>query len=82
MKLSCSSELDEKLLGFCDGHGNQPFVFRWEELYLLSDLLTLQFPSCPGAPFLLLSLFTPVTINDDRRLIRQKLKWALQSLGI
>lgn len=82
LKIHCSSESDEKLLGFCDGHGNQPFVFRWEELYLLSDLLTLQFPSCPGAPFLLLSLFTPVTINDDRRLIRQKLKWALQSLGI
>lgn len=58
------------------------YIFRWEELDLISTYVASQFPKYPAAPFLLLSLFTPVTTDDDRFWIRNKFTESLQSLGI
>lgn len=63
--------------GFC-----MTGVFRWEELDLISSYVASQFPKYPAAPFLLLSLFTPITPDDDRYWIRKKFTESLQALGI
>jgi hypothetical protein len=58
-------------------------LFRWSELEKISDFLAKQSSDIPPAiPFLLLSLFTPVTIQDDVNNIQSKVREAFKSLHL
>lgn len=69
-------------LGWMDGHCFHPFVFRWSEIEKLGQLLASQVPQYPSAPFLLLSLFSIITIEEDITRVRNQLDSAWRSLDL
>jgi hypothetical protein len=69
-------------LGWMDGHCFHPYVFRWSEIEKLGQLLSPQVPECPSAPFLLLTLFSIITMDEEVETVQKQLESAWRSLNL
>lgn len=66
---------------FDDSHPHA-VVLRFEEAAALGDFLAPQVPEYPEAPYILLSNFMAITVDDDLERVHQKTKTAWQSLEL
>ncbi len=69
-------------LGWMDGYCPHPHVLRWSEIEKLGKLLSPQVPECPSAPFLLLSLFTLITTDEELEKAQKQSESAWRSLNL
>lgn len=76
-----SSPEGKEIGHYDDGHPFN-FVFRWEEFIKLSRILADQVPECPAAPFILLSIFSPPTKQDNWEEVKKEVSYQWKSLDL
>jgi hypothetical protein len=71
----------EKELAYLNEGDWHPVLFRWNEVEKIGDFFAKKYNDLPSSvPFLLLSVFAPVTKQDDMERVNDKVRSAWQSL--